>query len=103
MAKLIALYRPPADPAEFDRVFFEKQVPLVKKVPGLRRYEVTRGPIAKIDGTSQYYMIATLTFDSIAAIEAALDSDAGRAAAMNVAAYGTAGVELLIAETQTLL
>jgi hypothetical protein len=42
MAKLIALYRNPADPEEFDRHFFNVHVPLVRNFPGLRNLNITR-------------------------------------------------------------
>lgn len=45
MAKIFAIYQQPADPAAFDRYYFDTHVPLAKKIPGLRRYEVTRGDV----------------------------------------------------------
>jgi len=36
MVKLVALYRKPADPAAFERAYFETHVPLVKKIPNWR-------------------------------------------------------------------
>src|SRR5262245_65129107 len=42
MAKLIVFYRTPRDPAEFDRYYAQVHIPLAKKIPGLRRLEVTR-------------------------------------------------------------
>ena len=32
MAKLFAIYQQPADPAAFDRHYFEKHVPLAKNI-----------------------------------------------------------------------
>ena len=75
MAKLYAMYRHPADPAAFDRYYYATHVPVAKKVPGLRHYEVTSGSVAAVGGGgAPYHLIAVLTFDSLDAIGAALAS-----------------------------
>ena len=102
MAKVIAMYRTPADAAAFDRYNFDRHVPLARTIPGLRTYEVTRGTIATLDGPAPYHLIATLTFDSLADIQAALTSQQGQATAADLANFATGGVELYIAETATL-
>jgi len=79
MAKLIVVYRIPRDPAEFDRYYAQVHTPLVKKIPGLRRLEVTRLTGAP-SGASDLYLIAELYFDNTAAREAALTSNEGKAA-----------------------
>ena len=99
MAKIIAMYRTPVDVAAFDRYYVDKHVPLAKTIAGLHGYEVTRGPIATLDGPSPYHLIATLTFDSLAAIQAALTSAEGQATAADLANFATGGVEIFIAET----
>jgi len=78
MAKLIVLYRIPRDPAEFDRYYAQVHTPLVKKIPGLRRFEVTRLTGAP-SGASDLYLIAELYFDNAAAREAALASNEAKA------------------------
>jgi len=30
----------------FDKHYFEAHVPIAKKIPGLRKYEVSQGPVA---------------------------------------------------------
>ena len=50
MAKLIAMYKMPADKAAFDRYYHATHVPIAKKVPGLRHYEISRGPVVTLDG-----------------------------------------------------
>jgi uncharacterized protein (TIGR02118 family) len=56
-------------------------VPLAKKLPGLRKYEISDGPIETPAGASDVYRIGTLHFDDLAAIRAAFASPQGRAAA----------------------
>ena len=99
MAKVYALYKTPADPAAFERYYFDRHVPLAKTIPGLRSYEVTRGPIAAMGGPAPYHLIATLSFDSRAAIDAALVSPQGQATAGDLGNFATGGVDVLIADT----
>ncbi|NDP42412.1 MAG: EthD family reductase [Aromatoleum sp.] len=100
MAKVIAMYRMPSDPAAFDGYYYGTHVPLAKKVPGLQRYEVTRGPILTLEGPAPYYLIATLTFASVAEIHSALASPEGKATAADLGNFATAGVEIFIADAE---
>ena len=100
MAKLIAMHKKPADPARFDRYYFDIHVPIAKKLPGLRDYEVTRGPIVTLDGVAPYHLIALLTFDSVNAIQAALSSEEGKATAADLGRFAEAGVDLYIVDTK---
>ncbi len=52
MADLVVLYKTPTDPAAFDKYYAETHIPLAKKLPGLRKYTVTKGPIATPGGPS---------------------------------------------------
>ena len=100
MAKVLAMYRTPTDPAAFDRYYYDRHVPLAKRIAGLRHYEVTAGPVTTLAGTSPYYLIATLTFDSMAAIQSALASPEGQATAADLANFATGGVDLYFADTR---
>ena len=46
MAKIVVMYKTPTDVAAFDKYYFETHVPIAKKIPGLKRYEVSQGPVA---------------------------------------------------------
>ena len=100
MAKLVAMYKKPADAAAFDAHYFSTHVPTAKKVPGLRRYEVSTGPVAGPSGESAYHLIAILEFDSLAAIQAGLGSPEGQATAGDLANFAQAGVELLMFDSK---
>jgi uncharacterized protein (TIGR02118 family) len=80
MARMVAIYKAPKDPAAFQRHYFETHVPLAKKLPGLRRYEVSEGPVVSPAGGPVHF-VATLHFDDMAAIRAAFASPEGRACA----------------------
>lgn len=100
MAKLIALYKKPADAAAFDAYYTSTHVPLAKKIPGLRRYEVSNGPVATPQGDSAYHLAAILAFDSLAAIQAALGTAEGQATAADLGNFAQAGVELLMFDSK---
>jgi uncharacterized protein (TIGR02118 family) len=81
MARMVVVYKRPKDVEAFERHYFEKHVPLAKKLPGIRKYEVSRGPIVSPTGASDAYMVATLFFDDLAAIRTAFTSEVGQACA----------------------
>lgn len=99
MADLVVLYKTPTDPAAFDKYYYGTHIPLAKKLPGLRKYTVTKGPVATPAGPSPLYLIAILSFDSMAAIGAAFASPEGKAAAADVPKFATGGADLHFAET----
>ena len=99
MAKLLVLYKHPQDPTHFSEYYFSTHVPIAKRMAGLRRYEVSAGPVATPQGASQYHLVAELTFDSMAEVGKALASPEGQAAGADLARFATGGVDLLVFET----
>jgi len=97
VVKLVALYRHPEDTADFDRRYFEEHLPLARKMPGLRRVEVSRS-VGAPAGEPPYYLMAELYFDDRAALDAAMASEEGRAAAKNLMSFAGHLVRFLIAE-----
>jgi uncharacterized protein (TIGR02118 family) len=100
MAKLFAIYQQPTDPVAFDRYYYDTHVPLAKTIPGLKSYEVTRGDVMGMAGKHGVYLIAVLEFDSMQAIGAAMSSPQGQATAADLANFATAGVDVMMADTQ---
>jgi uncharacterized protein (TIGR02118 family) len=81
MSKAIFIYRKPADPAAFEQHYFNTHVPLAKALPGLGKYQVSRGPIAGRMTGEAPHMIAILHFDTMAAMQVAFSSEIGQACA----------------------
>jgi uncharacterized protein (TIGR02118 family) len=100
MAQLVVLYKTPKDPAAFDKHYNEKHIPLAWKIPGLRKYEVSQGPVLTPTGPSDYYLIATLHFDNLAAIQAAFGSPEGQAAGADVGNFASGGADVIIFDTR---
>jgi uncharacterized protein (TIGR02118 family) len=100
MAKIIAMYKPPKDAGAFDRYYFGPHMKLAKAVPGLKGYEITRGPIMSLAGPAPYYLVAILTFESMESVAAALASPQGQAVAADLGNFATGGVDILMAESE---
>jgi uncharacterized protein (TIGR02118 family) len=94
MARLVVVYKTPKDASAFDKYYTNTHVPLANKIPGLRRYEVSSGPVASPGGPSGVHLVAILQFDDVAAIQAAFASPEGQAAAADLQNFATGGAEL---------
>jgi len=100
MARLVVMYKTPRDAAAFDRHYFEKHVPLAKKIPGVRKYEVSQGAVASPMGGSDYHLVAILQFDDVAAIQNAFGSAEGQAAVADVQTFATGGVDIFMFDSR---
>jgi uncharacterized protein (TIGR02118 family) len=90
------MYKTPKDAAAFDKHYSETHIPLAKKIPGLRKYEISQGPVATPAGPSGVHLVATLYFDSIDAIQKGFASPEGKAAGADVQKFATGGAEMFL-------
>jgi uncharacterized protein (TIGR02118 family) len=100
MAEVVVLYKTPKDPAAFDKYYAETHIPLAKKLPGLRKYQVSKGAVAAPAGPSGVYLVAILTFDNMAAIQSAFGSAEGKATAADVPKFASGGADLMFFDTK---
>lgn len=100
-AKLLAFYSEPADRDAFDKAYFETHAPLAKKMPGLREMSVVKLQKNLMGKELPYYMLAELTFDSMDALKAALDSPEGKLAGANLMGFAATTVKLVLSEVVT--
>ncbi len=100
MARLVVLYKTPKDAAAFDKYYVEKHIPIAKKIPGLRKYDVSQGAVGSPGGASGVHLVATLHFDDLAAIQNAFASQEGQMAAADVQIFATGGADMLIFDTR---
>src|SRR5690242_17882737 len=100
MAQLFVMYKTPQDPAAFDKHYIENHVPLAKKIPGLRKYEISQGPIATPAGPSGYHLVAVLQFDDMASIQSAFATPEGQAAVADVQTFATGGVDMMMFDSR---
>jgi uncharacterized protein (TIGR02118 family) len=102
MARMVVIYRTPKNVEAFDRHYFEIHVPLAKKIPGLRKYEISNGPVATPGRNSDIHLIGTLHFDDLAAIEKAFASAEGQAAGADrrLFAPDDSGVQMFLVDNR---
>lgn len=94
MVRLMVLYNRPEDTAAFDKHYNEIHIPLVKQMPGLVRYTISRN----LRADAQYYLVAELDWEDMAAMRAAMASPVGAESAADVAKFATGGATNLIYE-----
>ena len=85
MVKLIVLYNTPEDPVAFERHYRDVHIPLVKQMPDLRRFTFGRHVTALHGGEPYYWRIAELEWDSMDALQKALQSPQGQETAQDAA------------------
>ena len=96
MARLLVMYKTPLDAAAFDAHYFAKHAPIARKIPRLRKYEVSKGAVATPAGPSNIHLVATLWFDDMSAVQSAFASAEGQAAANDVKTFATGGVDMYV-------
>ena len=99
MAQVMVIYKTPKDTVAFDKYYAETHIPLVKKMPGLRKCQVSKGIVSTPGGPSDVHLIALLTFDDMAAVQAAFGSSEGKATARDVANFATGGADIMFYDT----
>ena len=95
MVKLVALYKAPEDKEGFLEKYTNEHLPLAKQMPGLIKAEVYN---VKSLGANKYFLCAELYFENEDALNAAMGSTEGRAAAKNLMSFAKEFVEMHIAE-----
>ena len=96
--QLVAFYGEPENKEEFEKNYFEGHLPLAAKMPGLQDVKVVRFEKNLMGGNPPYYMMATMTFDSMDALNAAMGSDEGKAAGANVMGFAGKIITMTTAE-----
>ncbi len=96
MVKLVALYKKPADIAAFEKHYKEIHAPLAKKMPGLRKMEVSH-MTGSPGGEPKFYMMAEMYFDNADALKTALASPEGKAAAKDVMSFAGDLIQMMFA------
>ena len=98
MVKLIALYKKPADVDAFEQHYAQVHIPLVEKIPGIRKTEWTRF-LASPQGEAPYYMMYEMYFVDMDTYQTALRSEENKAAGQDLISFAQDIVTLMVAET----
>jgi uncharacterized protein (TIGR02118 family) len=100
MAMVLVLYKKPKSSEAFDKYYASVHIPLAKKIPGLKKYEISSGAVGTPAGPSEIHLVANLHFDSLDALKAGMGSPEGRAAGGDLANFADGGVELYLLDTK---
>ncbi len=74
-AILLTLYTAPGDADVFDKYYFSTHEALVKQLPGVVSYAVSKAPVGMLgSASSPYHMITIVGFESMSHLMAALRS-----------------------------
>lgn len=97
MVKLIALYKQPEDAQAFDDHYFNTHTPITKKIPGLRKMEVTK-IVGSPMGKSDFYLLCEMYYDDHDALKAAMKTDESKASGKDLMSFAGELVTLMIGE-----
>jgi len=96
--KLTVVYAEPEDAGAFDKHYFGVHVPLVGRVPGLQRTEISKVSGGPMGSPSPYHLIAELYFADEDALNAALASPEGGATGKDFGAIAPKGSLMTVSE-----
>ena len=100
MITLTALYKRPQDTAVFDEHYENVHAPLIRKVPGLRKMEVTRFSKMLTPANAliseQPYLQCTMYFDDKDSFKMAMASEENKAAGMDLMSFAAPLVSMCI-------
>jgi len=100
MAKLLIQFNHPADAAAFEEHYFNTHVPIFAETPGIKGVSFSKGPISPLVGTADYFLIADVTFDSMAELRAGLASKPAQDAIADLPNFAEAGVTIMAYDTR---
>ena len=97
MIKLVALFTRPENVAIFDAHYDETHAPLMRKVPGLVKMEVTRN-LQAFRGEPPYYLMAEMYWRNKESFDAAMASEENRAAGKDLMSFAREYVTMFYGE-----
>jgi uncharacterized protein (TIGR02118 family) len=96
MQKVTVLYGHPTDPDAFEKYYRDHHMPLVAKMKGIAKVELTKMLGAPDGSPPDYYRMAELYFADAAQMQATMGSPEGQATAADLANFATGGAKVLI-------
>lgn len=96
MQKVIVLYGHPSEPAAFEKYYKDHHLPIVAKMNGVAKTELTK-MMSNADGSPpEYYRMAELYFEDSAQMVTSMASPEGKATAVDLANFATGGAKVII-------
>ena len=99
MVKLVAIYKTPSDIADFEKHYFETHMPLVEKIPGLLKTEVSK--LSGMPGQdSRYHLMAEMYFEDMDQLNAGMASPEGKTTARDLMSFAKEYVIMFYGEVK---
>ncbi len=106
MVVLSAIYKTPEDSAAFDAHYNDVHSPLIKKIPGLRKLEVTKFSKMLTPPTStlaeQPYLQCNMYFDDMDGFKSAMASDENKAAGKDLMGFAGPLVSMCVGKVDAI-
>jgi uncharacterized protein (TIGR02118 family) len=96
--RIVSLHGHPRDPAEFERYYRQRHMPLVQRIPGVRNIRFGRVRNTSDGSPSPYFLVSDVYFDDVAAFETAQASPEMAAALEDVPNFASGGVTIMVCE-----
>ncbi len=97
MVKLVALFKKPSDVSSFEEHYEKVHLPLISRMPGMKRIELSKVSGAPMS-QPQFYRMAEMYFENQSALNSAIISLEGMAAAKDLMGFARDTVQLFFAE-----
>jgi uncharacterized protein (TIGR02118 family) len=98
MIKVTVLYGHPSDPEAFESYYANKHHPLVSKVKGIVKSELTKFMSSADGGKPAYYRMSELYFPNIKELQKMVESPEGKYLSADIANFATGGSTIMIGE-----
>jgi len=101
MVRIIALHRPPADPASYDDYYRRVHLPIARRIPGVR--QIRFGRVRKMEDRSKppFHLVSDVYFDDMSSLEAALQSSEMAAALADIPNFAADGaITIMFCESE---
>ena len=102
MLKVTILYGQPTDPESFEKYYAESHAPLVNKVQGIVKVELTRFMPNADDTPAACYRMAELYFAGPVEMQEAMNSPEGQVMAADLSNFATGGATVLVGLVENL-
>mgnify|MGYP000078089646 CR=1 FL=1 len=99
MQKITVLYKHPNDAEKFKSYYKNKHLPLVDKIEGLYKAEITEIQSGPGGQPSDYFLMAELYFKDLAQMQESMGSPEGQTVTDDLSNFATGGVTVLIGNT----
>lgn len=96
MMKVTVLYGHPSNPEEFEDYYAKTHLPLVDKIEGLDRAELTRFVSDPAGEKPAYYRMAELYFTTQEQMDESLGAAEGQAAVADIDNFASGGVTVIV-------